>query len=256
MCDVGVTARQCSRDIIRLNGCDSSVLASFSLAALAGLISFLSPCVFPLVPSYLAYIGGGSSAPRAVRIRNSLLFILGFSLCFVALGASASWIGSILLAWRFELIIIGGVIVIIFGLSMLGLFRIPFLMRQLQIRTDDRPGTPGGAVLLGFAFAIGWTPCIGPILAGVLTMASVSDTLAQGILLLSTYALGLGVPFLLAALMLDRFIAASGRIKKHLGTLEKVGGAMLVLMGLLMLTGYYTVLNGFLLRITPDWMLL
>lgn len=231
------------------------MIATIPLAALAGLLSFLSPCVFPLVPSYLAYVGGNATGARRARVQNSLLFILGFSLCFIALGASASWLGSMLLAWRFELIFAGGLIVIIFGLGMLGILRLPFLMREARIRTADRAGTPGGAVVLGFAFAIGWTPCIGPLLASILALAGATDTLGQGVALLAAYALGLGIPFLVAALAFDRFVGASRAVKRHLRTIEIVGGALLVVMGLLMVTGYYTFLNGVLLRITPDWLL-
>jgi len=230
--------------------------ASIPLAAFAGLLSFLSPCVFPLVPSYLAYVGGSATASQRARIINSLLFIVGFSLAFVALGASATWVGAILRAWRHELIIIGGLVIVVFGLGMLGLFRIPFLMREARLQVQEqRAGTPLGAALLGFAFAIGWSPCIGPILAGVLTLASTSETVGQGMLLLSVYALGLGIPFLLAALAFDRFLGVSQKVKRHLGTIERIGGAIMVVTGVLMVTGYYTVFNGLLQGITPDWLM-
>lgn len=232
------------------------MIASIPLAAFAGLLSFLSPCVFPLVPSYLAYIGGSATASQRARITNSLLFILGFSLCFVILGASATWVGAMLRVWRHELIIIGGIVIIIFGLGMLGLFRIPFLMREARLQVQERKaGTPFGAVVLGFAFAIGWSPCIGPILAGVLTLASTHETVGQGMLLLSVYALGLGIPFLLAALAFDRFLGVSRKLKRHLGTIERIGGSIMLVTGVLMITGYYTMFNGLLQRITPDWLM-
>ncbi len=230
------------------------MLATLPLAALAGLLSFASPCVFPLVPSYLAYVGGNAGAARGLLIRNALLFILGFSLAFIALGASASALGTLLLRYRYELIIVAGAVIIIFGLNMIGLIRIPLLMRQASFRTTDRAGTPGGAVALGFAFAVGWTPCIGPMLAGILTLASVSDTLGEGVLLLTVYAMGLGIPFLLAALAVDRFKSLSAGLKKHLPLIEKIGGSLLIVMGVLMVTGYYTIFNGLLLGLTPDWL--
>lgn len=229
--------------------------ASIPLAAFAGLLSFLSPCVFPLVPSYLAYVGGNATASQRTRVLYSLLFILGFSLCFVILGASATWVGAMLRAWRYELIIVGGIIIIIFGLGMLGVLRIPFLMREARLQVGDRSGTPQGALLLGFAFAIGWSPCIGPILATVLALASTSETVGQGMLLLAVYALGLGVPFLLAALAFDRFLGVSRVLRRHLLLVERIGGSVMIVMGVLMVTGYYTMFNGLLQRITPDWLM-
>lgn len=231
------------------------MIASIPLAALAGLISFLSPCVFPLVPSYLAYVGGNATGSARARVLNSVLFILGFTACFVVLGASATVLGGVLRAYRHELIIFGGILIIVFGLGMLGILRIPFLMREARLQMGDRSGTPGGAVLLGFAFAIGWSPCIGPILASVLTLASTSDTVGRGMLLLAVYALGLGVPFLLAALAFDRFLGVSRALRRHLLTVERVGGGIMVVMGILMVTGYYTVFNAVLQRITPDWII-
>lgn len=231
------------------------LIAYLPLAAFAGFISFLSPCVFPLVPSYLAYIGGNATAARRIRITNSLLFILGFSLSFVALGASATWIGAVLRTWRHELIIIGGIIIIIFGLAMLGVFRIPLLMREARFRSTDKPGSAWGALTLGFAFAIGWSPCIGPILATVLTLASTSETVLQGMTLLGIYSLGLGVPFFLAALAFDRFLRLSKVVRKRLRLMEKIGGGVMLLMGVLMASGYYTVFNGLLMGLTPDWLL-
>lgn len=230
------------------------MIATLPLAVVAGLLSFLSPCVLPLVPSYLAYIGGSAQSAQAVRVRNSLLFILGFSMIFIGMGASASWLGDVLRTYRYQLILAGGIIIIIFGLSMLGVFRIPLLMREARMNFSGDAAKPGGAVLLGVAFAVGWTPCIGPMLASILALASTSDTLGQGVLLLSAYALGLGVPFLLAAVAFDRFLTASKRLRKHLGTLERVAGGLLVVVGLLMVTGLYTQLNGLLLSITPDWL--
>ena len=225
------------------------------LAFLAGLLSFLSPCVLPLVPSYLAYVGGSADARRALLVRNSLLFILGFSLVFIALGASASAVGALLRDNLRLLTLFGGALVVFFGLAMLGVFKVPWLYRDTRPQFRGESRTPRGALLLGMAFAAGWTPCIGPILGAILTMAGASGTLASGVALLGAYAIGLGVPFLLAALLLDPFIRLSRRFRRFLPWFERGAGVLLVIAGLLMLTGTYTVLNSYLIRITPDWLL-
>ena len=227
------------------------------LAFAAGVLSFLSPCVLPLVPSYLAFVGGGSGATKGAAVRSSLFFVLGFSLIFVGLGASASLLGGLLSSYRRELTVAGGVLVLIFGLVMLGV-RVPFLQRFLQgearLRFVGETRTPLGAVLLGMAFAAGWTPCIGPVLGGVLTMAGTSGQLGQGVLLLACYALGLAVPFLAAALMLESFTRFSKGFRRYLPWVERVSGAVLVAAGVMLLTGTYTVLNGTLIRYTPEWL--
>lgn len=233
------------------------ITPSLPLAFLAGILSFLSPCVLPLVPSYLAYVGGASTTDRRrqLAIRNSLFFILGFSLIFVALGASASLLGSVLRAYRPVLLIIGGILIIGFGLVMLGLIKLPFLYRDTRQQFTGDSTKPWGAILLGMAFAAGWTPCIGPVLGGILTLASASGTLMQGVILLACYALGLAVPFFLAALALESFLKFSTRFRRYLPWVEKTAGGLLVVAGLLMLTGHFTALNQFLLRLTPDWLL-
>lgn len=224
------------------------------LALTAGVLSFLSPCVLPLVPSYLAYVGGSGARARALRIRNSLLFILGFSLVFMALGASASALGSLLREHRQLLMIVGGALVIIFGLVLLGVIRVPWLMRDTRVHARHDASTPWGAVLLGMAFAAGWTPCIGPVLGGILTLAGAGGTLAQGVLLLGAYALGLAVPFFLAALALDRFMLFSSGFRRWLPWVERGAGGLLLVAGVLMVTGTYTRLNNWLLGLTPDWL--
>jgi cytochrome c-type biogenesis protein len=229
------------------------------LAFIAGILSFLSPCVLPLVPSYLAYVGGSGAsgegkAIRAVAIRNSLFFILGFSLIFIALGTGAGVLGGFLRTYKSELAIVGGVIVIFFGLIMLGLFKLPFLYRDTRLQFKGDSSTPWGAVLMGMAFAAGWTPCIGPILGGIMTLSATAETMNQGIILLVAYALGLGVPFFLAALATERFLSFSKRFRKHLPWVERGAGALLVLVGLLMVTGYATQLNQFFLQLTPEWL--
>ncbi len=227
------------------------------LAFVAGVLSFLSPCVLPLVPSYLAYISGSASQPdrdRFLTLRNSLLFILGFSLIFIALGASASVLGSLLRSYKGWLNIAGGILIIAFGLVMLGIFKLPFLYRDTRTQFKGDSKTPWGAVFLGMAFAAGWTPCIGPILGGILTLAGASDTLAQGILLLAMYALGLGLPFFIAALAIERFMAFSKIFRDYLPWVERIAGSLLIIAGILMLTGLYTSLNTYLIRFVPDWL--
>lgn len=225
------------------------------LAFVAGVLSFLSPCVLPLVPSYLAYIGGSSNGQdRWLTLRNSLFFILGFSLIFIALGASASTLGSLLRSYRSWLIIVGGILVMIFGLIMLGVFKLPMFYRDTRTQFKGDSKTPWGAILLGMAFAAGWTPCIGPMLGGILTLAGASSTLAQGILLLAVYALGLGLPFFIAALAIERFISFSSRFRTYLPWVERIAGVLLVVVGLLMVSGLYTRLNSYLLRLVPPWL--
>jgi cytochrome c-type biogenesis protein len=225
------------------------------LAFVAGVLSFLSPCVLPLVPSYLAYISGSASQHnRLLTLRNSLLFILGFSLIFIALGASASVLGNLLRSYKGWLTIAGGILIIAFGLVMLGIIKLPFLYRDTRTQFQGDSKTPWGAVLLGMAFAAGWTPCIGPILGGILTLAGTSDTLAQGILLLAIYALGLGLPFFIAALAMERFLRFSKSFRNYLPWVERIAGGLLIVAGILMLTGLYTSLNSYLIRLVPSWL--
>lgn len=224
------------------------------IAFLAGLLSFLSPCVLPLVPSYLAYVGGGS-ASRTAALRNSFLFVLGFSLVFVALGASASLLGGLLLGYRTLLIRIGGAIVVAFGLMLLGLFKLPFLYRTATVGYRGNTSTPLGATLMGMSFAIGWTPCIGPALGAILTLAGASATLATGVSLLTVYAAGLALPFLLAAASLGAFKRFSVQFRPFLPWAERFAGGLLVSFGILMASGYVTWLNVLLIRLTPAWLL-
>ena len=225
------------------------------LAFVAGVLSFLSPCVLPLVPSYLAYIGGSAAQQdRWLTLRNSLFFILGFSLIFIGLGASASALGSLLRSYRGWLNIVGGILIILFGLIMLGFFKLPLFYRDTRTQFKGDSKNPWGAILLGMAFAAGWTPCIGPILGGILTLAGASSTLTQGILLLAVYALGLGLPFFMAAVAMEKFLTFLSRFRKHLPWVERIAGILLVIAGILMLTGLYTSLNSYLLRFVPDWL--
>lgn len=229
---------------------------SLGVAFAAGVLSFLSPCVLPLVPTYLAYIGGSGAAKRALLLRNAVLFVLGFSLVFIAMGASASALGSLLREYRTLLMVAGGFVVVAFGLVMLGVIRVPMLYRDTRapLREDAQPQTPWGALALGSAFGFAWTPCIGPVLGAILTAAGASGTLSTGVGLLSVYSLGLAVPFLLAALALDPFLRVSRGLRPYLPWVERVAGGLLVVVGVMMITGTFTALNAVLLRITPDWL--
>jgi cytochrome c-type biogenesis protein len=217
------------------------------LAALvAGMLSFLSPCVLPLVPPYLVYLTGASlerladaeTKPRVRRetIVAALLFVLGFSTVFVALGASASAVGAVLRIYSNELAIVAGIVIIVMGLHFLGLTPIAWLMREKRFDVAKPVGL-WGAYLMGLAFALGWTPCIGPILAAILAVAASQATVAKGAGMLAIYSLGLGVPFLVAALAVEPFAAFLVRFRAHLGLVEKAMGGLLVLTGIAFLTG-------------------
>jgi len=229
-------------------------------ALFAGLISFLSPCVLPLVPPYLAYLAGTSlerladaePEPRVKRetIFAALLFVAGFSTIFVALGAGASAIGSVLRFYSHELAIVAGIAIIVMGLHFLGITPIAFLYRQAKVEMPKPVGL-WGAYVMGLAFALGWTPCIGPILATILAVAASEATVAKGAGLLAIYSLGLGVPFLIAAFAVEPFAAFLGRFRSYLPYTEKVMGALLVLTGLAFLLGFFTQLNTWLIEMFP-----
>ena len=212
------------------------------LAALfAGLLSFLSPCVLPLVPPYLIYLTGATieyvandgptTASKRAVMASALMFVLGFSTVFVALGASASLIGGLIRAWSAELSIVAGIVIIIMGLHFLGLTRIGLLMREGRMQMPKPVGL-WGAYAMGLAFSFGWTPCIGPILAAILSIAAAEATVAKGAGLLAVYSAGLGIPFLIAAFAVEPFAAFLSRFKRHLGTVEKTMGGLLVLTGI------------------------
>lgn len=235
---------------------DVSVFA----ALIAGVISFLSPCVLPLVPPYLIYLTGATiehvandtekaASRRAVMI-SALMFVLGFSTVFVALGASASFIGGFIRAWSAQLSIVAGIVIIIMGLHFLGLTRIDFLMREGRL-SIPKPVGRWGAYVMGLAFAFGWTPCIGPILAAILSVAAAEATVMKGAGLLAIYSLGLGIPFLLAAFMIERFSGLLARMKHHLAKVERAMGVLMVVTGIAFLTGSVTEVSIWLLETFP-----
>jgi cytochrome c-type biogenesis protein len=235
---------------------------SFPLVFGAGVLSFLSPCVLPLVPPYLTYMSGASfdqlradgTTAGVVWQRSvftSLFFILGFSLVFITFGATATAFGQ---AFRQALPVItpiAGLFIIAMGLHFLGVYRIGLLDRQLRHQGPGVASGPGGGFLLGLAFAVGWTPCIGPVLAAILAVAASRDTAMDGAGLLAVYSLGLGVPFLLAGVAIGPFLTFFDGFKKHLGTIEKVMGGFLVLTGLLFLTGQFTRISYWFLETFP-----
>lgn len=226
----------------------------------AGLVSFLSPCVLPLVPPYLIYLTGttiehvshdetAKASKRAVMLA-ALMFVFGFSTVFVALGASASFIGSFIRAWSAQLSIVAGIVIIIMGLHFLGLTRIGFLMREGRL-TAPKPVGLWGAYVMGLAFAFGWTPCIGPILAAILSVAAAEDTVVKGAGLLAVYSAGLGLPFLLAAFMIEQFSSLLNRMKRHLAKIERGIGVLMVLTGIAFLTGTISNASIWLLETFP-----
>jgi cytochrome c-type biogenesis protein len=233
---------------------------SIVAALLAGMLSFLSPCVLPLVPPYLVYLTGTSlerladaeAEPRVRRetITAAILFVLGFSTVFVALGASASVIGAVIRAYSATLAIVAGVGIIVMGLHFLGLTPIAWLMREKRFSVAKPVGL-WGAYLMGLAFAMGWTPCIGPILAAILAVAASQSTVAKGAGMLAVYSLGLGVPFLIAALAVEPFAAFLTRFRAHLGLVEKAMGGLLVLTGIAFLTGTVSQASYWLLDTFP-----
>jgi cytochrome c-type biogenesis protein len=233
---------------------------SIPAAMIAGLISFLSPCVLPLVPPYLIYLTGATiehvaqgeteaSSKRAVMI-SALMFVLGFSTVFVALGASASFIGSLIRAWSAQLSIAAGVVIIVMGLHFLGLTRVGLLMREGRLPIPKPVGL-WGAYVMGLAFAFGWTPCIGPILAAILSMAAAEATVARGAGLLAVYSAGLGIPFLAAAFMIEQFSSLFARLKRHLASVERAMGVLMVITGIGFLTGSVSAISIWLLETFP-----
>lgn len=230
----------------------------------AGALSFLSPCVLPLVPPYLCYMAGVSvddfradaaraanTGARAALIAASVAFVLGFSTVFVALGAGASTIGRLLRVWQEPLAMAAGILIILMGLNFLGVIRIPLLSREARFQAEGKPASMVAAYVMGLAFAFGWTPCIGPVLGPILTLAGGRETVGEGALLLAAYSLGLGIPFLVAALFSGAFMRFLQKFRVHLGRVEKAIGGLLVVAGLLFLTGGIQTASYWLLETFP-----
>jgi cytochrome c-type biogenesis protein len=229
---------------------DAALLPAILVSLAAGILSFLSPCVLPIVPPYLAYMGGismgemtGTSGAVVARRRvivPALFFVMGLSTIFLLLGFTASAFGSFVLQNQLLLARISGIIIIIFGLHFLGVFRIAILDREMRMDAGDRGGSAAGAYVLGLAFAFGWTPCIGPQLGAILSLAAQEGSMERGTLLLGVYALGLGLPFLLAAIFIERSMVFMAKLKKHMKLIERLMGTLLLIVGLALLTGAFT----------------
>ncbi|NBT50574.1 MAG: cytochrome c biogenesis protein CcdA [Marivivens sp.] len=237
---------------------DAGLLPAMLVALFAGLISFLSPCVLPIVPPYLAYMSGVSIADltsgqtsRNRALLPAVFFVLGLSTVFLFLGFTASAIGTLFLQYQDWFNTVAGLLVMIFGLHFLGILRIPFLMQEARIDAGDRGGSAFGAYVLGLAFAFGWTPCIGPQLGAILSLAASEGSLVRGTMLLAVYAIGLGVPFLLVAAFLPRMTGAMGWMKRNMERIERIMGLLLWTIGLLMLTGGFSAFSYWLLETFP-----
>jgi cytochrome c-type biogenesis protein len=240
-----------------------SLSVGLAVAFLAGVLSFLSPCVLPLVPSYVSFVAGvsleelesGDAAVRRTAFVHSVLFVAGFSAIFIGLGASASFIGQALRDYQVWIMRIGGVLVVLFGLHLLGITPLRFLQRERRLHLQTKPLGYVGTFLVGLTFGAGWTPCIGPILGSILTYAATRDRMVEGVQLLGVYSLGLAVPFLLSAAAFSWFLAKFSEFRKYIPWVERASGALLVVVGILLLSGQFTVLAGWAARYTPDFIL-
>jgi cytochrome c-type biogenesis protein len=226
-----------------------------ALAFSAGLLSFVSPCVLPLVPSYLTFVTGVGfddlASSRRAALVHALLFVLGFTLIFVALGASATLLGRVLIAYRVWITRVGGALVVLFGLYLLGVVRVGAFDRERRMHLANKPLGYLGTVFVGVAFGAGWTPCLGPILGAILTYTAATAELSRGLPLLLAYSLGLAIPFLVAAVAVERFLETVKRFRPHLARVSQVSGALLVIVGVMMMLDYFTVLATYLQSVTP-----
>jgi len=234
------------------------VTPSFALAFVAGLLSFLSPCVLPLIPSYVGFLTGLTLEELEVRrgtaVAHALWFVAGFSLIFIALGATASALGVLLLRSQVWIGRIGGVVVILFGLYLLGVLRPTLLMRERKVQLARKPLGYLGSAFVGITFGAAWTPCIGPILGAILTLAAAQASVGHGAALLTAYSAGLALPFVVTALALDRFLAWFQRFRPYLVWVERTAGTLLILLGLLLVTDRFTLLAGWLQGLTPEFL--
>ncbi|MBT8154613.1 cytochrome c biogenesis protein CcdA [Epibacterium ulvae] len=237
---------------------DAGLLPAMLVALFGGLISFLSPCVLPIVPPYLAYMSGvsinemqGTTAARRKAIIAALFFVLGLSTVFILLGFTASAFGAFVLQNQQLFAQVSGVIVIVFGLHFLSIFRIPLLDREARMDAGQSGGSALGAYVLGLAFAFGWTPCIGPQLGAILSLAASEGSVSRGTVLLGVYAMGLGVPFLLAAIFLTKSMVLMNKLKRHMGMIEKVMGGLLLFVGFMLVTGLFATFSWWLLETFP-----
>lgn len=236
---------------------------SYVAAFIGGFLSFVSPCVLPLIPGYLSFVSGvsmeefrsgeASASSRRKLLASSLAFVAGFSLVFISLGASASAVGEFLMSRLPLLGKIAGILIIIFGLHTMGVFRLRFLETEKRVQTKRKPTGLAGALLVGVAFAFGWTPCIGPILGGILVLAGRKETISEGVALLAVYSAGLGIPFLLTSLAVNRFFSASARIRKYYHAIEVSSGVLLVAIGVLIFTNQLTIIAKYLEPYLPKY---
>ncbi|MFT6025660.1 MAG: cytochrome c-type biogenesis protein [Ascidiaceihabitans sp.] len=237
---------------------DAGLIPAMAIALVAGIVSFLSPCVLPIVPPYLAYMSGVSvsemtdekSAQRKAIVA-ALFFVMGLSTVFILLGFAASAFGAFFLQNQTLFAQISGVVIIIFGLHFIGVFRIPFLDREARIDAGDQGGSSFGAYVLGLAFAFGWTPCIGPQLGAILSLAASEGSVVRGTMLLAIYAIGLGLPFLLAAIFISRAMGVMNRLKRHMVMIERVMGGLLIVVGLALVFGAMSSMSFWLLETFP-----
>ena len=240
---------------------DVNILVAFT----AGIFSFLSPCVLPLIPSYLSFISGVSleevrAAQVGSRTRwrvawNSLAFILGFSLVFVSLGASASFLAGFFLSYRGLIRVLGGILILAVGIYLMGFFKMPALDRYLQFHLKDKPAGYLGSAVVGITFGAAWIPCVGPILGAILTLAATSSEIGTGIFYLATYAAGLAVPFFVSAVAVNSFFEFSHKFRRYLQAVHVTAGILLIIVGILLITDYMTLLNIYAIRFTPEWLI-
>lgn len=235
---------------------EDGVTLGVTISFTAGLLSFLSPCVLPLIPSYVTFVTGMSledvQRSRRVALVHALLFVLGFTLVFLALGATATVVGRVLLMQRVWISRVGGLLVVLFGLYLLGAFNIGAFARERRFHITDKPLGYLGTIVVGIAFGAGWSPCIGPILGGILTYTATQADLQRGLVMLAAYSLGLALPFLAAALAIDRFISLFRRFNTHLVWVTRASGVLMIAVGVLLMTNYLTAISAALQGLTPE----